>query len=83
MKELDMKTTRKKQTRNLVPIGTHVPMDTKLTIEALAQSQNKSVYELLQETIVGLAAGYNAQLEALKAASPKAATSNGDDELLG
>ena len=41
-------------------------MNTKLTIEALAQSQDKSVYELLQEAITEMAEDYEKELAELQ-----------------
>lgn len=61
---------KKKTSKHLVPIGTHVPMGVKLTIIALAESQDMSVYELLQEKITELADDYDKELEALREKNP-------------
>lgn len=46
-------------------------MAVKMTIIALAESQNKSVYELLQEKITEVAEEYDKELDALKERAPK------------
>lgn len=71
-----------KATKNLVPIGTHVPMETKMTIIALAESQNKSVYELLQEKITEIADEYGAELDALRKRAPDAGSDDNGEDLL-
>ena len=56
---------RGKKTQNLVPIGTYVPEATKLTIQALSESQNKTVYELLQDKVKEMAAEFEDSIRAL------------------
>lgn len=75
----------KKTSKNLVAIGTHVPLTTKMTIQAIAESQNKSVYEVLQEAILKLEQEYNQELEKLnKKEEKKSAVKKTDDsDLLG
>ena len=72
---------KKRQKRNLVPIGTHVDLTTKMTIEALAQSQGKSVYELLQGVVTEMADEYDAELRELQAKPVKESDTNGEDLL--
>ena len=80
------KVRKKKSSKNLVPVGTHVPMTTKLAIQAMAESQNKSVYEFLQETLTEMVEEFEAELEALKGkedSTPgsEAESNNGEDLL--
>lgn len=67
------------KSRNLVPVGTHVPLTTKITLQALAESQNKTVYEILQEVIMELTEQYDKELDALK--KEKAPTQDSSDLL--
>jgi len=83
-----MVTRAKKPTKNLVPIGTHVPMAVKYTLIALAESQNKSVYEVLQELVLKATDEYGEELDALREKQPpklpeelEDAKDNGEDLL--
>ncbi len=61
---------KKKTSKHLVPIGTHVPTEVKMTIIALAESQDMSVYELLQEKITEMAEAYDKELNSLREKTP-------------
>lgn len=54
---------------------------TKMTFEALAQSQGKSVYEILQEVVTDMAEEYNEELKKLQEMAP-AKVENDGEELL-
>lgn len=69
----------KKLSKHLVPVGTHVPMATKLALQAIAESQNKSVYEFLQGKIEEMVAEYDEELNDLKT---KTAPIEDDGDLL-
>lgn len=72
---------KKKASKNLVPVGTHVPMTVKLTLQAMAESQNQSMYEFLQETLLGMAADYDEELDKLKSKKGDTTTKNsGSDD---
>lgn len=61
-----MTTRRKKPSKNLVPVGTYVPMTAKLALQAIAESQNMSVYEYIQDLLLGEVQAYEEELEELK-----------------
>lgn len=73
----------KKPSKHLVPVGTHVPMTTKLTLQAIAESENKSVYEIVQELVQGRVDQYNKELEKLKGkkVTPAKVDDDGEDLL--
>jgi hypothetical protein len=90
--ELNMQAKKPKATKNLVHVGTHVPMTTKMTLQAMAESQDKSLYELLQEVAIDMAEKYEAEVEELRKRQPKKAVeapaevpapTDSGDELLG
>lgn len=86
-----MQAKKPKATKNLVHVGTHVPMTTKMTLQAMAESQDKSLYELLQEVAIDMAAKYEGEIEELRKRQPKKAVEapaevpapDSGDELLG
>lgn len=75
----------KTKSKKLTTIGTHVPLEVKETIQALAESRNTSVYSLLQECIIALAEQYEAEIEELKTKKEKQSqkTVSNESDLLG
>lgn len=78
---------KKKLSRNLVPVGTHVEASTKLGLQALAESQNSSIYAVVQELIENAVSEYEEELAALKGTKgskkKETPTDTDDDSLLG
>lgn len=60
------KPRKKKATKNMVPVGTQLPFISKLTLEAIAEGQDKSVYEYLQDLILKDIAAHEKEMEKLK-----------------
>lgn len=56
----------KKPSKNLVTVGTHIPMAAKLSLQSLAESQNKTVYEYLQDLIMEEIKDFDEEVDALK-----------------
>lgn len=73
-----------KKSKDLVPVGTHVPLVTKMTLQAMAESQNTTVYALIQEWIEREVSEYSAQIDELKEVKPVTESLEGesDDDLL-
>lgn len=76
-----MSPRKKKSSQHLVPVGTHVPTTTKLALQAIAESQNKSVYEFLQGLIQDEVDEYEQQIDSLKGKSKKPIEDSGADLL--
>lgn len=66
MENIDMNTRAKKPSKYLVAVGTYIPTTTKLGLQALAESQNKSIYEYLQELIESTVAEFENSIEGFK-----------------
>lgn len=78
-----------KKSKDLVPVGTHVPLTTKMTLQAMAESQDTTVYALIQEWIEERVAEYGAEIDALKEKptaaeieTPERPTCSDDEDLL-
>ncbi len=77
-------TRKRKKTSHLVPIGTQIPMEMKLSIQAIAESQNKSVYEFLQDVLKVEVENYEELLVELKQKQDQVETQVEDEsDLLG
>lgn len=61
-----MSTRKKKASKHLVTIGAHVPMSTKISLQALAESKNISLYKLLQEILEKESEDFENAIESLK-----------------
>ena len=59
-------TTRRNKGKSLVTIGAHVPMTTKLTLQAMADSQGITMYKLLQDLLEEKANEFEESINALK-----------------
>lgn len=60
------KPIRKKPSKHLVTIGAHVPAHTKMTLQAMADAQNITMYKLLQDLLEEKAAEFEEEINALK-----------------
>ena len=60
-----------KQSKHLVPVGTHIPTATKLGLQAIAESENKSIYEVLQDMIQEKVDKFEFDINALKKGESK------------
>lgn len=67
---------KKRKNKNLVAIGTYVPMLTKLAFQDAAEAMGKTVYERLQELI-------QEDVEDYKSGIQVPEETKSDDELLG
>ena len=73
----------KKMSRKLVPVGTHIDPTTKVILQALAESQDTTIYALIQEMIDKTVKEYEEELDSLRGEEVSEAESAPDDELLG
>jgi hypothetical protein len=56
----------KKLSKHLVFVGTSIPTTTKLALQDMADSQGKSIYEVLQEVVIDLVAKHEKELAKMK-----------------
>lgn len=68
------------KSKHLVPVGTHIPSADKITLQAIAESENKSVYIVLQELIKAKIDSFEESIESDK--GPSDIASEDDSDLL-